>query len=565
MATATAPHALTPDHFLRRGGEKSLLRFSTAGSVDDGKSTLIGRLLFDTQGAFDDQIEAVRKSPINRSTGAIDFSLLTDGLRAEREQGITIDVAYRYFATQRRKFIIADTPGHEQYTRNMATGASTCEVAVILADARKGVLEQSRRHAYISALLGIGRLVVAVNKMDLVGYERAVFDAIRRDFEALTPKLRGARLDFIPVSALEGDNVAGRSPRMPWYSGPSLLEYLETVEPRDAATEGPLRFPVQLVIRPDAEFRGFAGQIASGTVRVGDRVVALPSGRASRVRSITTFDGELQEAFAPMSVTITLEDEVDISRGDLLADATHPPEIGRYVEAMLVWMGAERLDPERNYLLRHGPHETTARVRSVAHRVDVDTLGAVEGRPLELNEIGLAVIETARPLVFDSYRLNRRTGAFALIDPISNLTIAAGMIERRHIDPTEARAGRRAAAFTAARVTAGERRDAYGHGPCLIRAAASDLVLDALERHLFEKGAHVIRLDRAVGPVEALLEVGLVVIAPADGPPEGHAYFDPATVQLPADPDEAAFEILEKLRDLRVWGERDQFNQGGGI
>lgn len=565
MATATAPRALTSDHFLRRDGEKSLLRFSTAGSVDDGKSTLIGRLLFDTQGAFDDQIEAVRKSPINRSTGAIDFSLLTDGLRAEREQGITIDVAYRYFATPRRKFIIADTPGHEQYTRNMATGASTCEVAVILADARKGVLEQSRRHAYISALLGIGRLVVAVNKMDLVGYDQAVFDAIRRDFEALIPKLRGARLDFIPVSALEGDNVATRSSRMPWYSGPSLLEYLETIESNDVATEAPLRFPVQLVIRPDAEFRGFAGQIASGTVRVGDRIVALPSGRASRVRAITTFDGELQEAFAPMSVTIALEDEVDISRGDLLTDAAHPPEIGRYVEAMLVWMSAERLDSERNYLLRHGPHETTARVRAVAQRVDVGTLGAAEGQPLDLNEIGLAVIETARPLAFDSYRLNRRTGAFALIDPISNLTVAAGMIERRHIDPTEARAGRRDAAFTAARVTAGERRDAYGHGPCLIRAAASDVVLDALERQLFERGAHVIRLDRAVKPVEALLEVGLVVIAPAAEPPDEHAYFDPAAVQLPQDPDEAAFEILARLRDLGVWGERDQFNQGGGI
>ena len=565
MASVTAPRVLGTDHFLRREGEKSLLRFSTAGSVDDGKSTLIGRMLFDTHGAFDDQIEAVRKSPINRSTGAIDFSLLTDGLRAEREQGITIDVAYRYFATPRRKFIIADTPGHEQYTRNMATGASTAELAVILVDARKGLLPQSRRHAYISALLGIRRLAVAVNKMDLVGYDEAVFNAIRRDFESLVPRLRGARLDFIPVSALEGDNVAQRSARMPWHRGPSLLEYLETVETGEHSTTAPFRLPVQLVIRPDDAFRGFAGQIASGRVRVGDRIFALPSGRPSRVRGITTFDGDLAEAFAPMSVTLTLEDEVDVSRGELISEAAHPPEIGRHVEAMLVWMSAQPLDSAASYQLRHGPHETPARVRSVAHRVDMENLDAVEGRPLELNEIGLAVIEAARPLVFDPYHANRRTGAFVLIDPISNLTVAAGMIERRHIDPTEMRANRRASVFTTARLTPGERRDAHGHGACLIRASAADAVLDSLERRLFEKEAHVVRLNRAVEPVEELLDAGLLVIAPAVAAPRGHAYFDPSGTALSLDPETAAGEILEHLRALGVWGERDQFNQGGGI
>ncbi|MBI4876523.1 MAG: sulfate adenylyltransferase subunit CysN [Acidobacteria bacterium] len=550
MATATAQRPIEAIRFLRREGEKSLLRFSTAGSVDDGKSTLIGRLLFDTQGAFDDQIEAVRKSPVNRSTGAVDFSLLTDGLRAEREQGITIDVAYRYFATARRKFIIADTPGHEQYTRNMATGASNCDLAVILVDARKGVLEQSRRHAYISALLGIRRLVVAVNKMDLAGYDQEVFERIRADFQSLAGKLHGAHLDFIPVSALEGDNVVTPSRRMDWYTGPTLLEYLETVEAGERSADAPFRFPVQLVIRPDDGFRGYAGQIAAGRVRAGEAVVALPSGRATRIQSITTFDGELDEAFAPMSVTLTLEDEVDLGRGDLLAGAPHPPETGRHLLAMLVWMSAQPLKLDTGYLLRHGPHESTARVRGIARRVDVATLDAAEGRPLKLNEIGLAAIESARPLAFDPYRSNRRTGGFILVDPITNLTVAAGMIERRDIDPAGARTGRRAW---------------YGHGPCLVRAAAPEPVLEALERRLFEKGAHVVRLSRAVEPVEALLETGLIVIAPAAGPAGGHPYLDPAEA-LPAAGSEAAAEaLLEQLRRLGVWSVREQFNQGGGI
>ncbi len=394
-----------------------LLRICTAGSVDDGKSTLIGRMLHDSQSVFEDQVHSVRTASKNRGAGPIDFSLFTDGLKAEREQGITIDVAYRYFATARRKFILADTPGHEQYTRNMATGASTADVAILLVDARQGVKAQSRRHARIARLLGISDFVLAVNKMDLVDFSRDVFDGICDEFEEI---LGSARYHAIPLSALHGDNVITSSDRTPWFEGPSLLEYLETVDVTRDLTSLPFRFPVQLVNRPNDEFRGYSGQIASGTVRVGNRVVAWPSGRSARVKRIVTYDGDLEMAFAPMSVTIALDDEIDISRGDLLTQqgqggggkGEDPPHVGQRFEAEVVWMDERPLDPARVYLLKHTTRSVTAEV----------------SHALLLNQIGTVTVSTARPLVFDPYESNRGTGSFILIDPATQFTAGAGMI-----------------------------------------------------------------------------------------------------------------------------------------
>ena len=387
----------------------TLLRLCTAGSVDDGKSTLIGRLLYEARAVYEDQLSSVKAASRNRGAGPIDFSLFTDGLKAEREQGITIDVAYRYFATARRKFILADTPGHEQYTRNMATGASTADLAILLVDARHGVREQTRRHARIAQLLGITHLVLAVNKMDLVGFDRGVFDSIRESF---TDFAAGAELHAIPLSALNGDNVVERSAETPWFTGAPLLEYLETVTIDKEVTGQPFRFPVQLVVRPNHEFRGYAGQIASGTIRPGDRVLVSSSGRQSRVKRIVTWDGDLAVAQAPMSVTLTLEDEVDVSRGDVLS-AT-PLQIARRLEAHLVWMDERPLDPSRVYLLKHATRTVTA---------ELDTR-------LSLNDIGLVTVTAARPLVFDAYERNRTTGSFIVIDPATNATAGAGMIVR---------------------------------------------------------------------------------------------------------------------------------------
>jgi sulfate adenylyltransferase large subunit len=384
-----------------------LLRICTAGSVDDGKSTLIGRMLHDSQSVYEDQVHSVKSASKNRGVGAIDFSLFTDGLKAEREQGITIDVAYRYFATARRKFILADTPGHEQYTRNMATGASTADVAILLVDARQGVRVQSRRHARIAQLLGIRDFVLAVNKMDLVEFDRDVFDGIADEFETI---LAGARCHAIPLSALHGDNVIALSDRTPWFEGPSLLEYLETVDVTRDLTSLPFRFPVQLVIRPNDQFRGYAGQIVSGTIRVGDRVGVWPSRRAARVERIVTYDGDLDMAFAPMSVTLTLDDEIDISRGDILA--TEPPDVGQRFDAEVVWMDERPLDPARVYLLKQTTRTVTAEIN----------------HGMVLNQIGTVTVSTARPLVFDRYERNRATGSFILIDPATHFTAGAGMI-----------------------------------------------------------------------------------------------------------------------------------------
>jgi sulfate adenylyltransferase large subunit len=389
------------------GSESGLLRICTAGSVDDGKSTLIGRLLYDSQSVYEDQVSSVEKASKNRNAGPIDFSLFTDGLRAEREQGITIDVAYRYFATARRKFILADTPGHEQYTRNMATGASTADVAILLIDARNGVRVQSKRHAKIARLLGIQDFVLAINKMDLVDYDRDVYEKIQDDFEEF---LTGASVHAIPMSALNGDNVITRSDRTPYFDGLPLLEYLETVQVHRNLPAAPFRFPVQLVARPDQDFRGYAGQIASGIVRVGDRVTSWPSGKSAVVERIVTWDGDLDMAFAPMSVTLTLDHEIDTSRGDVLT--LEPAFVGQKFEAEVVWMDEKPLDPGRVYLLKQGTRTVTAEVNHA----------------LMLNQIGNVHVSTARPIVFDRYAENRGTGSFILIDPATHFTCGAGMI-----------------------------------------------------------------------------------------------------------------------------------------
>jgi sulfate adenylyltransferase large subunit len=416
-----------------------LLRICTAGSVDDGKSTLIGRLLYDSRSVYEDQVHSVQKASKNQTAGPIDFSLFTDGLRAEREQGITIDVAYRYFATARRKFILADTPGHEQYTRNMATGASTADVAILLVDARHGVRVQSRRHAQIAKLLGIHHYVLAVNKMDLVDFDRGVFDDIVDEFDRILPN---ANLHPIPLSALHGDNVITSSDRTPWFDGPSLLEFLETVEVERDAESKPFRMPVQLVLRPTHEFRGYAGQILSGTVRPGDVVTAWPSGRSTKVRRIVTWDGDLACAVAGMSVTLTLEDEIDLCRGDMITIGEI--SVGQRFRADVVWMDERPLDPGRVYLLKHTTRTVTAEV----------------DHALVLNQIGSLSVSTARPLIFDRYLANRGTGSFVLIDPATHFTSGAGMIAEGLRERSGAEMSRPSAAERLARVARAAGSDA---------------------------------------------------------------------------------------------------------
>ena len=477
------------DAFLKSEREKDLLRFSTAGSVDDGKSTLIGRLLYDTQSVYDDQVLSIRNKGTTTG-GQLDFALLTDGLRAEREQGITIDVAYRYFSTPRRKFIIADTPGHEQYTRNMATGASTADAAIVLVDARKGVLPQSRRHAYIATLLGVRHIIVAVNKMDLVGYEAQTFSSIRSEFEsfaryAAAEAGHSPELHFIPVSALLGVNVVRTSDETPWYDGPSVLELLESL-PTTVHEQGvAFRLPVQRVIRPHQGFRGFAGQIASGEIRVGDGVSVLPSGRTSRVERIVTYDGDLDVAHAPRSVTLTLEDELDISRGDLLTRAGEEAPVARRFAASLVWMDGRPLDSARRYLLKHASQTVPAEVR-LRHRVDLEQSVSEPARTLEMNSIGVAEIETRRPIALERYSENRTLGAFVLIDAETNATAGAGMIR-------EVLSGGTSAVADARPVTALERASRWGHAGVVLRLTAPSAVTSALERALLEAGAFVVR------------------------------------------------------------------------
>lgn len=419
--------------YLDADEKKSLLRLLTAGSVDDGKSTLIGRLLFDSKKLYEDQLTALERDSKrvgNAGAGLIDYSLLLDGLKAEREEGITIDVAYRYFSTNHRKFIIADTPGHEQYTRNMITGGSTANLAIILVDARTGVITQTRRHTFLVSLLGIKHIVLAVNKMDLVDFSEDVFARIKEEYLALTDHLGIEDVTCIPLSALEGDNVVEKSERTPWYEGTSLLDFLETVPIHHDRNMNDFRYPVQYVLRPNLDFRGFCGKIASGVVRKGDEVVALPSMKRSHVKSIVTYEGEIEEAFCPQSVTITLEDEIDISRGEMIVHPDNVPHIGRYFETMLVWMDEEPMDRNKQFFLKHNTNTTRATVEDIQYQVDVNTMERRQADGFKLNEIGCVHITTAKTLFIDSYAQNRQTGAFILIDPITNNTSAVGMIVR---------------------------------------------------------------------------------------------------------------------------------------
>ncbi len=413
--------------------DMDLLRFTTAGSVDDGKSTLIGRLMYDTKTIFEDQMEAIERSSENRGDEHVNLALLTDGLKAEREQGITIDVAYRYFATPKRKFIIADTPGHIQYTRNMVTGASTANLAIILVDARKGVIEQTCRHSFIASLLQIKHVVVCINKMDLVDYKEETFEQIKKDYSDFASKLDIPDVRFIPISALFGDNVVDKSEKMPWYNGATLLYTLENVKIGSDLNHVDSRFPVQWVIRPQSDkyhdFRGYAGEVAGGVYKPGDEVVALPSGFTTKVKAVETMDGQLEEAFAPMSVTLTLEDEIDISRGDMIAKPNNQPQVGQDIELMICWMDEKELTPGGKYLVKHTTSEARCMVKEIQYKIDINTLHRVEDDlKINLNDIGRIKIKTAKPLFYDSYKKNRTTGSLILVDEFTNKTVGAGMI-----------------------------------------------------------------------------------------------------------------------------------------
>lgn len=412
--------------------QTGLLRFITAGSVDDGKSTLIGRLLHDSKSIFEDQLTSITNTTRKRGAEGVDLSLLTDGLQAEREQGITIDVAYRYFATPKRKFIIADTPGHEQYTRNMVTGASTANLAIILIDARKGVLTQSRRHAYLASLVGIPHLVVAVNKMDLVDYSQAVFEKICSDFNAFSDKLKLQNIVYIPMSALNGDMVVERGDHLDWYQGSTLMDLLETVSIEDDINREDFRFPVQWVCRPQTkelhDFRGYMGRIESGAVRTGDAVTVLPSGLSSRIKEILVYEGPVTEAFAPQSVTLTIEDHVDISRGDMLVKTGATPQVTKAFDAMLCWLSEQPLDPSRKYLIKQTTRIVKAVIGRIDYRVDVNTLSEEAASALKMNDIARVGLKVQQPLICDNYARNRATGCFIVIDESTNNTVAAGMI-----------------------------------------------------------------------------------------------------------------------------------------
>ena len=587
------PSQLSLAEFIARDEQKELLRFTTAGSVDDGKSTLIGRLLHDSKGIYEDQLASVRKASAgNFSAEGIDLALVTDGLKAEREQGITIDVAYRYFATPRRKFILADTPGHEQYTRNMATGASTANVAVVLVDARLGVLSQTKRHAFITSLLGIPHMIVAVNKMDLVGYAQEVFDRIREDMETFAAKLGVVDVRFIPISALLGDNVVARSSQMPWYTGESLLEVLENVHIASDHNLVDLRFPVQVVLRPDMNFRGYAGVVASGVLRKGDEILVLPTMKTTRVESIVTFDGELDEASPPMSITVTLAGHQDISRGDMLVHPHNLPRVERHFEAMLVWMNETPMDVHKPYLLKHTTRTTRARIDAVRYRVDVNTLHRTPSAPLGLNEIGRVVFTSHQPLFWDAYARNRATGGFILIDLLSNTTVAAGMlIDREPSDQLPAQTmeeARRAPGRPSSdQVGPEERIERLTQKPATIwlsgptEAGAGELAY-AVERRIFDLGGLAAVLVEAdfpcgsdqgtgsVGPLCAaavtLNQAGLIAICvPGTATVSqgavvaeriGAEHF--VEVVLPAGiaPDEAVSLVLGRLRELGLFPPR---------
>ncbi|MFI8979050.1 sulfate adenylyltransferase subunit CysN [Ectopseudomonas khazarica] len=484
--------------YLAQHERKELLRFLTCGNVDDGKSTLIGRLLHDSKMIYEDHLEAITKDSkkVGTTGDDIDLALLVDGLQAEREQGITIDVAYRYFSTAKRKFIIADTPGHEQYTRNMATGASTCDLAIILIDARYGVQTQTKRHSFIASLLGIKHIVVAVNKMDLKDFDQGVFEQIKADYLSFAEKinLRPTTLEFVPMSALKGDNVVNKSERSPWYTGQSLMEILETVEVSGDRNFDDLRFPVQYVNRPNLNFRGFAGTLASGIVRKGDEVLALPSGKTSRVKSIVTYEGELEQAGPGQAITLTLEDEIDVSRGDMLVHADNRPQVTDGFEAMLVWMGEEPMLPGKKYDIKRATSYVPGSIPSIVHRVDVNTLEQGAASELKLNEIGRVKVALDAPIALDGYEHNRTTGAFIVIDRLTNGTVGAGMIIAEPVAHGGGQHGR------LAHVSTEERASRFGQQPATVlftglSGAGKSTLAYAVERKLFDMGRGVFVLD----------------------------------------------------------------------
>ncbi len=502
------------DAYLEQHEKKELLRFLTCGSVDDGKSTLIGRLLHDSKMIYEDQLAAITSESLKSGTTGdeVDLALLVDGLQAEREQGITIDVAYRYFSTSNRKFIIADTPGHEQYTRNMATGASTCDLAIILIDARNGVQTQTRRHTIISSLLGIKHIIVAINKMDLMDYDEAVFEKIKHDYLDFVAKLDHADLHFIPISALKGDNVVNSSEHTPWYNGKPLMEILNKVEISKDRNLSNFRFPVQYVNRPDLNFRGYCGTVAGGVIHKGDEVKVLPSGKTSKVKSIVTFDGELEQAYPPLSVTLTLEDELDISRGDMITLASENPLIGYKLDTRIVWMTEDAMKPGKQYYFKFGCKMDTGSVSTIHHRIDVNSLEQFDTDELHLNEIGHCEVTLSTPTVFDPYKLCKGTGAFIIIDRLTNVTVGAGMIiglsEQDEFKP----------------VTEEERIARYGKHPaiiCLTGDNRLDMALE-LERQLFDMGHVCAVLNDDKLPVDIALlskqfiQAGLICICCTD-------------------------------------------------
>ena len=531
--------------YLAQHERKELLRFLTCGNVDDGKSTLIGRLLHDSKMIYEDQIAAIRKDSAKFGTTGDDFdpALLMDGLQAEREQGITIDVAYRYFSTTRRKFIIADTPGHEQYTRNMATGASTCDLAIILIDARHGVQTQTRRHSYIVSLLGIRHVIVAINKMDLVDFSEDVFNGIRADYLAFAEKLAIKDIRFLPLSALKGDNVVNPSPSMPWFTGQPLMALLDSIEIADDQNFVNPRFPVQYVNRPNLDFRGYSGTVAAGIFRKGDPVMALPSRKTSRIASIVTYDGEREEAFPPQAVTITLEDEIDVSRGDMLVRPDDQPLLESRFLAHIVWMTEAALVPGRQYLIKQNTRAVTGSVPHIRYRIDVNTQAHHPGTQLHLNEIGLCEVALSAPIAFDPYTVCKGTGSFIVIDRLTNVTVGAGMIM-----------GLSDAAEHEGQVTAVERANRFGQKPATLWLQGprrTELALE-LERRLFNLGhAALVLNDPAVAPyAESIAEqaggAGLITLITLDAPATPvHGLMVPETLQT-------AERILDWLREQGI-------------
>ncbi|MDP1664878.1 MAG: sulfate adenylyltransferase subunit CysN [Methylobacter sp.] len=527
------------DAYLAQHERKELLRFLTCGNVDDGKSTLIGRLLHDSKMIYEDQLAAVQADSVKSGTtgaGKIDLALLVDGLQAEREQGITIDVAYRYFSTATRKFIIADTPGHEQYTRNMATGASTCDLAIILIDARYGVQTQTKRHSFIASLLGIHHIIVAVNKMDLVEYSEATFDKIKQDYLNFTQSLALQDITFIPMSALDGDNVVNPSEYMPWFTGMPLMEALNSIEIANDRNFSDARFPVQYVNRPNLDFRGFCGTVASGIFKKGDKITALPSGKSSKIKSIVTYDGELEQAFSPMAVTLTLEDEIDISRGDMLIGSEQTPAtVSDKFKATIVWMAENALAPGRQYTIKLATRSVSGSVAMIHHRIDVNTLEHHDATELHLNEIGSCTVSVNAPVVFDPYLSHKGTGAFIIIDRLTNGTVGAGMItgstDEESLQPVspEERAARFSQTATAIALTGSNSKE----------------VAYQLERKLFDNGhASTVLETQNTSLIVAIKNAGLICLCVNDSANLADMNFDSDTLAID--------DIYSALKDQKI-------------